>query len=257
MNIVVCIKQVPDVEDIKWTKENNLDRANMLSKINPQDEWALDWAISIKAKFENVKITAISMGPNQAKEVLSYALAKGVDRAILLSDKAFCGSDTLVTSKIIAAAIKKLIPDYNLIITGNVACDGDTAQVPVSLAQLLLIPDVIGVNEIINADKNMAIVSQKLGQDINIIEIKNPCLLAVKSEAKECYIPKIEDYIRAQNMGIETYGLNDLSLDKNNVGIVGSPTMVWRAYRPEINKSAVEIKEEYSEKLLEIILRAK
>ena len=162
MNIVVCIKQVPDVDDIKWTKENNLDRTNMLSKLNPHDEWALDWAKEIKSKFKDVKITAISMGPSQANEILSYALAKGADRAILLSDKAFSGSDTLVTAKILAKAIKKYVPDYNLVLTGQLACDGDTAQVPVSLAQLLDIPDAIWVNEIFNADKNLAIVSQKI-----------------------------------------------------------------------------------------------
>lgn len=257
MNIVVCIKQVPDVDDIKWTKENNLDRTNMLTKINPQDEWALDWALWIKSKFKDVKITAISMGPNQASEVLSYALAKGASRAILLSDKAFSGSDTLASAKIISSAIKKYVSDFDLIITGNVACDGDTAQVPVSLAQLLLIPDVIGVNEIINADKNMAIVSQHQGDYINIFDVKTPCLLAIKNQAKEHKVPKIEDYVKAQNTGIETYGLEDLGLDKNEVGIIGSPTMVWRAFRPEINKNAKEIKENYSEKIIELILKAK
>lgn len=257
MNIVVCIKQVPDVDDIKWTKENNLDRTSMLTKLNPQDEWALDWAAGIKAKFQDVKITALSMGPNQASEVLSYALAKGADRAILLSDKAFSGSDTLVTAKILATAIKKYVPDFNLIITGNMAVDGDTAQVPVSLAQILMIPEVIGVSEIVNADKNMAVVSQQCGSEVNIFEIKNPCLLAVKSSAKERNIPKIEDYIRAQNMGIETYGLDDLGIEKNNVGIIGSPTMVWRAFRPEINKNTVEIKEKFTDKILEILLRVK
>ena len=257
MNIIVCIKQVPDVDDIKWTKENNLDRSNMLSKLNPQDEWALDWAISIKEKFKDVKITALSMGPNQASEVLSYALAKGADRAILLSDKAFSGSDTLITAKILANAITKFIPDFNIIFTGHVACDGDTAQVPVSLAQLLQIPDVIGVNEIFNADKNLAIVSQKFDKEINVFEVKTPCLLAIKEKAKEHIIPKIDDYIRAQNRGIEIYNLNDLNFDKSQVGILGSPTVVWRAFRPEFNKQTITIENNYEEKLLEILLKAK
>ncbi|MBQ4647217.1 MAG: electron transfer flavoprotein subunit beta/FixA family protein [Candidatus Gastranaerophilales bacterium] len=257
MNIVVCIKQVPDVDDIKWTKENNLDRSNMLTKLNPHDEWALDWVCGIKNKFKDVKITAISMGPNQASEVLSYALAKGADRAILLSDRAFSGSDTLVTAKIIARAIEKYVGDYNLIVTGHVACDGDTAQVPVSLAQMLSIPDVIGVNEIFNADKNMAIVSQKFDSDVNVYEINTPCLLAVKAQAKEQFIPKIEDYIRAQNKGIEIYGLEDLGFDKNEVGIIGSPTMVWRAFRPETNKKAIELLENCIDDVYEMILKAK
>lgn len=253
MNIVVCVKQVPDVDDIKWTKENNLDRVNMLTKLNPHDEWALDWAMNIKSKFKDTKVTAISMGPNQASEVLSYAMAKGADRAILLSDRAFSGSDTIITAKILAAAIKKYVSDFNLIITGHLACDGDTAQVPVSLAQILDIPDVIGVNEIFNADKNMAIVSQKHGKDINIIEINTPCLLAVKDEPKEKITPKINDYIRAQNRGIETYDLDDLGLDKNEVGIIGSPTMVWKAFRPQINKNTIKIEENYTEKLTDIL----
>lgn len=257
MNIVVCVKQVPDVDDIKWTKENNLDRANMLSKINPQDEWALDWAMGIKKQFKEVKVTALSMGPLQAKEVLNIALAKGADRAILLSDKAFSGSDTIVTAKILASAIKQYVVDYNLIITGHMAVDGDTAQVPVSLAQLLSIPDVIGVNEIFNADKKMAIVSQKQDNEINVFEVNTPCLLAVKAQAKEHIIPKIDDYVRAQNMGIEVYGLADLGYDKSEVGIIGSPTMVWRAYRPEIVKKNEEIREDFCENILEIIKKAK
>lgn len=257
MNIVVCIKQVPDVDDIKWTKENNLDRANMLSKINPQDDFALDWALHIKKQFKDVQVTVLSMGPEQAKDILNAALAKGADRAILLSDKAFCGSDTIVTAKILAGAIKHFIPDYNLILTGHMAVDGDTAQVPVSLAQLLSIPDVIGVSEIYNADKKLAIVSQKQDREINVFEINTPCLLAIKSEAKEKIIPKIDDYIRAQNMAIEVYGLDDLSFDKTQVGIIGSPTMVWRAYRPEIAKKSEEIKENISENILKIIEKAK
>jgi len=257
MNIIVCVKQVPDVDDIKWTKENNLDRTAMLSKINPQDEWALDWAMSVKSKFKEVKVTALSMGPIQAKDVLYNALAKGADRAILLSDKMFSGSDTLVTAKILASCIKKYIGDFNLILTGNVACDGDTAQVPVSLAQLLDIPDITGVNEIFNADKNCAIVSQKFGSEINIYEISTPCLIAVKKECKEKSIPKIEDYIKAQNRGVEVYNAQDLEFDKSQVGIIGSPTMVFRAFRPEINKKTVEIVEDYSNVLTEFLLRAK
>ncbi|MBQ9795578.1 MAG: electron transfer flavoprotein subunit beta, partial [Clostridia bacterium] len=112
MNIVVCVKQVPDVDDIKWTKENNLDRSAMLSKINPHDEMALDWAIAIKSRFKEVKVTAVSMGPIQAKEILNHALAKGADRAILLSDKSFSGSDTLITSKILSKCIQNYISDF-------------------------------------------------------------------------------------------------------------------------------------------------
>lgn len=257
MNIVVCIKQVPDVDDIKWTKENNLDRANMLSKLNPHDEWALDWAMKIKTQFPDVKITAITMGPNQAIDVLNIALAKGADRAILLSDKAFAGADTLVTARILSSAIQKYIPDFNLILTGHLACDGDTAQVPVNIAQMLDIIDVIGVVDIHNADKTCAIVSQKFGNIVKIFEAKTPCLLAIKNMCNEQVVPKIEDYVRAQNKAIETYGLEELGLDKMQVGILGSPTVVAKAYRPEIIKETIEIENNYTDKIIEILLRAK
>ena len=257
MNIVVCIKQVPDVDDIKWTKENNLDRANMLSKLNPHDEWALDWAMGIKAKFKEAKVIALTMGPNQAVDVLNIALAKGADRAILLSDRAFAGSDTLATAQILSSAIQKFIPDFSVILTGHIACDGDTAQTPVNIATMLDIIDVIGVNEIFNADKNLAIVSQKFGNEVRVFDVNTPCLLALKAPAKEQIVPKIDDYIRAQNKTIEVYGLEDIELNKNQVGVIGSPTVVARAYRPEVAKNAQEIKENYVDKIVEILLGAR
>lgn len=257
MKIVVCVKQVPDVDDIKWTKENNLDRANMLSKINPHDEWALDWAVGIKSKFKDVEIIALSMGPNQAKDVLNTALAKGADRAILLCDKAFSGSDTLATSKILSSAIKKYIPDFTFIITGFLACDGDTAQVPVSMAQMLDIVEIIGAEEIVNADKRKVIVSQKFANEVNIYELATPCLVAVKAPVKQKITPKIDDYINAQNKGIEVYTMADLGFEKSQVGILGSPTMVWRAFRPQIRKKTQEIEQNYADKILEILLKAR
>lgn len=257
MNIVVCIKQVPDVDDIKWTKENNLDRANMLSKINPHDEWALDWAVKIKSKCTSAYITVISMGPNQAKDILSYAIAKGADRALLLSDKAFAGSDTLVTAKILARAIQKYIGNFSIILTGQLACDGDTAQVPVSLAQMLEIIDATNLNEIINIGKDKLIVSQKIINEINHLEVSFPCLLAINAPTNQPYKPKIEDYIKAQNHGIETYTLNDLDFEKNQVGIIGSPTMVWKAFRPESKRNSQEIKENYTDKIIELLLKVK
>ncbi len=257
MEIVVCVKQVPDVDDIKWTKENNLDRSQMLSKINPHDEWALDWALNIKSKFKDVNVNVISMGPSQAKDTLNYCLAKGATRAILLSDKAFGGSDTIVTSKILARAIKKYIPDFDYVITGLFAQDGDTAQVPVSLAQLLDVIDVIGVNEIHNADKNCAIVSQKLADVINIFEISTPCLLAVREKCNNSYIARIEDYVRAQNTPIEEYNITDLGFEKNEVGVLGSPTTVYKAFRPQINKNTQEIKDDLARVVLDFIVKAK
>lgn len=252
MNIVVCIKQVPDVDDIKWTKENNLDRSQMLSKINLYDDWALNCAIKIKTQFKNVNLTAVSMGPMQALEVLQYALAKGATRAILLSDKFFSASDTLITADVLARAIKKFVPDFDIIITGQMAQDGDTAQVPVSLAQKLDIVDLIYTQKIINADKNTVSVNQKIENKINVLETKTPCLIAI-NDKQEGYTPKIEDYIRAQNKQIEIYGAEDLNLSKEQTGLIASPTMVYRAYRPKSEREAELINENIVDKLSEFL----
>lgn len=255
MNIVVFIKQVPDVDDIKWTKENNLDRSQMLSKTNLYDEWALNWALKFKDKFKDVKITAISMGPNQAKEVLFEALSKGADRAILVSDKLFQGSDTLATAKILAKTVQKYVSDFNIIITGQMAQDGDTAQTPVSIAKLLNIADIENVIEIVNADKNQVIASQKAGDIVNMAELKTPCLVSVGKECPIVPTIKINDYIKAQDTVIEIVTAADLELDKNEIGVAGSPTMVYRAYKNEINKETKEIKEDIPKRLLDFILK--
>ena len=256
MDIVVCIKQVPDVDDIKWTKENNLDRSQMLSKINKYDEWAIDWALKIKSKFIDTRITVVSMGPKQAKDILHYAIAKGCSRAILLCDKMFAASDTLATSKILACAIKKYVPEFNIILTGQMAQDGDTAQVPVSLSQILNVIDVTNVVDIPNVDKDNVILKQKLENEINIYQGKTPCLIAVKEECSDKFTPKISDYIRAQNKGIEEYCFEDLGISRDDVGIIGSPTVVYKAFRPEYNKNSVEIKENHTDFILDLVKKA-
>ncbi len=254
MNIVVCIKQVPDVDDIKWTKENNLDRANMLSKLNTLDEYALDYAVEIKQKYKNVTITAYSMGPTQAADSLEYALAKGASRAVLLSDKLFSGSDTYATAKILSAAIKKYSPDFNLILTGQAAADGDTEQTHISIAQMLDIIDATSVVDIPNADKHRVIAVQNLNNEVNTFELKTPCIIAVKQPCKTKYVPNIEDYIRAQNTKIEVYNADDLKFEKKDVGIMGSPTMVAKTYRPVTEKNTIEITDNKTEAILKFML---
>lgn len=254
MNIVACIKQVPDVNDIKWTKENNLDRSLMLSKLNTADEMALNWAVKIKNNYKEAKLTVITMGPNQASKVLEYAAAKGADRLILLSDKAFSASDTLATSKILAKAIQKFIPEFNIILTGQKADDGDTEQVPVSIAQLLNIIDIDNIINIHNADKNIAIVSKKTQEGVCMLEANTPCLLAVNSECDKTFKPKIEDYIRAQNTPVEIYNLNDLDIPSSEVGIIGSPTVVMKAYRPKIEKEAIEITQNCAKEICDMLV---
>jgi len=254
MNIVVCLKQVPDVSDIKWTKENNLDRNSMLSKLNLYDQWALDFAIKIKSRVPNVKIIALSMGPKQAIEVLSYAIAKGADRAILLSDKQFGGSDTLITSKILARAIQKYVNEFDLILTGQMAQDGDTAQVLVSLAHLLGIIDLTNVVDILNLDSKSVLVLSKLNGSMDNFELQTPALLAINNECNEVKIPRINDYIRAQDSLIEIYNAKDLEFNQDEIGIIGSPTYVYKAYRPEKSRNAKDITKNALDEINKLIL---
>ena len=138
MKIVVCIKQVPDTADIKWTENNTLKREELDSVINPLDEYALETALKIKDNYPDIEITAISMGPKQAENSLSEALAKGCDKAALICDKKFAASDTIATAAIISSAIKNNIP-CDLIICGQYATDGDTAQTGPGIAEKLKI----------------------------------------------------------------------------------------------------------------------
>ena len=137
MNIIVCIKQIPDTNDVKWTKDNNIIRDNLISILNPYDKKAILTALEIKKAVKNSKITLLSMGPNNAIQALRYGLTLGADEAILLSDKKFSGADTNATSKTLKAAIQNYIKDFDLIITGQFALDGDTSQTPYSLANRL------------------------------------------------------------------------------------------------------------------------
>ena len=127
MKIALCIKQVPDTSDIKWTEHNTIQREGVESIINPYDVYALEAALQIKNTCKDVEITALTMGPLQAEDMLKKAIAVGVDNGALITDKKFAGADTYATGKTLANAIKTAVPDFNIIICGQFAIDGDTA----------------------------------------------------------------------------------------------------------------------------------
>ena len=247
MHIAVCIKQVPDTNNVRWSKENNLLREGLISVINPCDKWAIQMALDIKKNFKNVKISAFSMGPKQAKEVLEYALARGCDEAILLCDKAFSGSDTLCTGRVLSSAIEKFDPDYDLIICGQYALDGDTAQSGPTIAGFLDIPVVSKVSRIINSDTKISLLEQKADSGINIIQVENPCVICVLEKKEEIEPLLVSDYVRAQNIGIKEYGLSDLDIARDEAGILGSPTFVSRAFKKEYKREPKTIESDICE----------
>lgn len=234
MKIVVCIKQVVDTDDIKWTKNNTIDREGVESIVNPCDMLSLETALRIKDNDNSVHITVITMGPNQAQSALKTAIAMGCDEAVLLSDKKFSGSDTVATSRTLSTAIKKVCPDFDLIICGQFASDGDTAQTGPSIAQKLNVEQITYVSELkpfSQTPQNTIHAIRKADEAIEVVECPLPALICIA----ECpYTPRdilINGYMRAQDYDVKTICADDLELSKEQTGIKGSPTWVSKAFR--------------------------
>ena len=251
MKIAVCIKQVPDTQDIKWTDKGTMIREGVESIINPYDEFALEYALRIKDKLPDTHITVLSMGPMQAKELLKTALAKGADRAVLVCDKKFAGADTFATSATLAHAIKKYIPDFDLIICGQFAIDGDTAQTAPSLAGQLNVPQVTFVTDIL--DFNEAKITLKRETDEGFIdaEAPYPLVISVMKRADEPRNYTIKGYINACDTDITVAGMNDIEIDESLVGFKGSPTYVAKSFPPHFERKGEILEDE--NKLLDLI----
>lgn len=238
MKIIVCVKQVPDTTEVKIDKETNtLIREGVPSILNPDDANALEQALEFKDKYEDVKVTVLSMGPPQADVMLRECLAMGADEAILLSDRAFGGSDTWATSNALAAAIRK-IEEYDLILAGRQAIDGDTAQVGPQISEKLDIPQITYVEDL-ELNGEVLKVKRQLEDGYEIIEVKMPVLLtAVKelNEPRHMYIDKIFD---AYEKDIAVMTINDVDITTTEVGLKASPTRVFRSFTPEVKGQGV------------------
>lgn len=250
MKIVVCVKQVPDTNDVKWSKENTIIREGLINIINPYDEHAIKTALDIKKINPDSEIILLSMGPACAKEVLEYGLALGADRAVHLCDKRFSGADTKATSKTLACAIKNIIKDFDIIITGQFAIDGDTAQTGPSLSCHLNLPVLTYVKNVLDADNEKIVVKCEGEDEIFIMESSVPCVLCILKGSTEIKSPKIQDYINAQNKKIEVLDLETIGINPEEAGIKGSPTFVQRAFKPEINRWVRKVKYNYAKEIL-------
>ncbi len=234
MNIVVCIKQVPDTNDVKIDSETNtLIRKGVESIINPYDMNAIEVGLTLREQFEG-KVTVISMGPPQVKESLKDAISLGVDEVILLSDRAFAGADTLATSYTLAKGIEK-VGDVDLILCGKQAIDGDTGQVGPGIAEQLQFPHTTYVKEIIDANKRMITVKRKIETGFEKIEMELPGLLTVVKHINEPRLPSIRGILRARDIEVPVWTAEDLEVDENAIGLDGSPTQVVSCTTPEIN----------------------
>lgn len=228
MKIVVCLKQVPDTNEVKLDPvTGTLIRDGVPSIINPDDKAGLESALVLK-DLHGAHVTVISMGPPQADKALREALAMGADRAILLTDRKFAGADTWATSMTLAAAIRNI--DYDLIIAGRQAIDGDTAQVGPQIAEKLNIPQVSYVQELEKAD-NGVIVKRIFEEGYHKIKLNFPCLITTLTEMNEpryMSVGGIFDAYRVKE--VETWTMDNLTIDPEHVGLKGSPTKVKKSY---------------------------
>lgn len=236
MHIVVCLKQVPDATEVKIDpKTNTLVREGVPSIINPYDAHALEEALRIKDELGG-KVTIITMGPPQAEEAVRKGLSYGADQAILLSDRAFAGSDTLATSYILTQAIRKLMErePVDLIFCGKQAIDGDTAQVGPGIAARLGWPQLTFVDKVVevNPEEGTVTVQRKLEAVKAVVKAKLPALITVEKSINEIRYASLPNMIRAAQMPITVWGKKDFDLDDNEIGLKGSPTTVSRIFAP-------------------------
>ncbi|MHC1744251.1 MAG: electron transfer flavoprotein subunit beta [Syntrophobacteraceae bacterium] len=231
MHIVACIKQVPDAKNVRIDPNTNtLVRQGVESIVNPFDLFAVEAALRIKDDT-GAKVTVITMGPPQAEQALRETIERGVDDSILLSDRAFAGSDTWATSTTLAAAIRKL-GDVDLIICGKQAIDGDTAQVGPEMATLLDIPYATFVKEIGLLGDSHFKVTRQTDEGTEVWKLPKPCLITVLKEVGEPRLPSLRHKMRAKKVEVPVWGIGQLGLDAEKVGLSGSYTQVVRVFSP-------------------------
>ncbi|MGA1843766.1 MAG: electron transfer flavoprotein subunit beta/FixA family protein [bacterium] len=232
MEIVVCIKQVPETGNIRIDPQTNtLIREGVPSIINPFDLYALEEGIRIKEKCGGT-VTVISMGPPQADAALREALSMGADRAILISDKRFSGADTWATSYTLSQAIRK-IGSYDLILCGKQAIDGDTAQVGPELAQTLGIPVLTYVKHIEEISKDRIRIQRMMEDGYDVMESSLPVVLTVVKEINIPRLPSLKGKMRARKEEIPVWNAEDIGADPARCGLNGSATWVVRIFSPE------------------------
>lgn len=242
MNIVVCIKQVPDTKNVQLDPETNtLKREGVESIINPFDMYAVEAALRLRDEFGGT-VTALTMGPPQAEAALREVVEYGVDRVALLSDRAFAGADTWATSYTLAKGVEKL-GRFDLIVCGKQAIDGDTAQVGPGLAENLGIPYVCFVRRLAEVDPEAGrmVVHRLMDDGYDVVESPLPALITVVKEISEPRVPSLRGKMKAKKIDVPVYGLEDLGADPESVGLAGSPTQVVEIFAPRARGDRVMI----------------
>lgn len=252
MKVVVMIKQVPDTNKVRLDKRTGtLIRKGVPSIINPEDKNALEEALKLKEKT-GASVVVVSMGPPQAEDALREALAMGADEAILLTDRAFAGADTWATATTLGHALKK-IGDFDLVLAGRQAIDGDTAQVGPQLAEYLKIPQVTYVRELV-VDDGKVKATRALEDGYEEIEAELPALLTITKEANVPRYPHAAAIMTAyREQEVALWGAEDINADPESVGLKGSPTQVKRSFTPPPKEPGQVIKSAPSEAARDVV----
>ena len=245
LKILVCVKQVPDVNLVKIDPvTGSLIRKGVPAILNPLDANALEAAVQVKERYGG-EITCITMGPNQAMEALRECLAAGADRAVLLSDRAFANADTLATSYVIVTAAK-VLGEFNLVFCGKESLDGATGQMGAQLAERFDASQISSMSRIIGIDEaaNTVTAERELERGIEVCEAKYPCLLTVEKTNYRPRIPNLKRWKASRTAVIERYDSAAIpGLDREQIGDPGSPTKVPRTYPPEAGAKGVMVDE--------------
>ena len=248
MEILVCVKQVPDTAEVKIDPEKHtVIRAGVPNIFNPFDQNALEAALQLKDS-QGARVTLISMGPPQAEEVLREGLAMGADDAYLLTDRKVGGSDTLATGYCLAQAVRKVaelqgIEQFDIVLCGKQAIDGDTAQVGPQIATELGIPQITYAAEI-NVDGTTVRVKQQNEEGYIVTEAQFPVLITAVKELNEPRFPTIRGTMKAKKREIPHLSADDIKVDETKIGLKGSPTMVRKIFTPPQRTQGLVIKEE-------------
>lgn len=256
-DIIVLVKQVPDIEEVKFDREEGrIDRSSAEAETNPFDLNALEEAVRFKEEIGG-NIVAISMGPPAAESTLKDTLSRGADRAILLTDKAFAAADTWATALTLSTAIRKLV-NFDLIICGEKTVDGDTGQVGPEVAEILDIPHIANVSEVLKRNETSSVVVSEIWGRNYVKRLEFPALITVCKDVNEPRLPSFQDKMKARKAEIDIWEFKDLAelLNEEDVGLKGSRTSVKKIeVAHKVERRGEIFRGESSETVRELISR--
>ena len=234
MKIVILVKQVPEADKVAVDPETGtLIREGVASILNPYCEYALDQAAKLKENYPelNIEITAITMGPPQAKSVLYRCLELGADKGFLLSDRKFAGSDVWATSTALKEGVAGLEPDFDLILAGKQAIDGDTAQVPAETAEQLGIPQITYAVDVKINNKRVE-VKRETETGYQVLSARMPALVTMSKGSNIRRVPSMKQVLESRKKPVQVVSADDLNIDESKIGLKASPTQVAKVFAP-------------------------